>query len=593
VSRSDIVEPELLAPADLEVFAAARARGASVRASTEELLRSLSRERREAWMQFAKESRGVWSLLLGATGGRVLFVGNPLSGAVVPLAALGLEVTLMDSSRERLELALTLAAQQVPAERLNGVVAASPRLPFADGAFGVVAWDSGRLDDALLTELQRVCAGELFVAVDNRLGYKRSSGRAWELRVHGPLEYALRLLRPGPAARTLSGWRRALGAAGFEPARALALYPDRRDFAQVVALDTPLPSMHLGPNERRNRVKMLGHSVGLFPHLTPSYALHTRRRGADPTSRLDRALAELAEITQEGASTCEHLIGTRGNVGVVMTAKPGSPSSAPRGRWLLHVPLYQAHRPGMSLHFGMLARMRAHFPAMPVPEPLFCGDVAGLWLCCERRLPGFGSHHRMNSLADSENLLAQASVQLATLTCRPAAVFSDGEFESELEQHFEGTLRSIVDPATRRSVEKLREQVRAQLVGRSLPRVIAHCDLRAKHVQLDEHGVLNGYLDWGTASMSELPGLDLLHLFVHNRKQLFGHSDGTSWRTFLDPAGPSAAELAAFEAYARPLGLDLETLRAVALFYPALVGSTAERNWAHARPDWFQDQFHL
>lgn len=588
----DLYDPELVERADLEVWADARTRGASPRAAVEGLLTHLPRERRERFLQLNKESRGVWSLLLAARSGRALFVGSPLSGAVVPLAALGLAVVLIDVEPRRLQCAVELAGMQVRGGA-SGVAARAWALPFQDGAFAVVACDVAAMDDALLAELRRVCAGELFVAVDNRLAYKRSSGRAWELDVPGPVEYALRVVRPRGGARRLAGWRRALTGRGFEPPEALALYPDRRDFAQVVSLDERAPALHMGPNERRNRLKLVGRGLGLFPHLTPSYGLLARRAAAAGPSRLRRVLDALGELTGEGPCEVEHLIGSRGNVGIVMTRRADAGEEQPRGRWLVHIPLYQGHRPGMDLHFRTLARVRREFPSVPAPQPLYCGEVEGVWLCCERRLPGFGAHHHLRDLRDVERLLSELAVQLATLVVSPARPFDDEQFEREVEPHFRTTLSTVEDEPTRRALEALRERARGALRGMALPRVLTHGDLRAKHVQVGPDGRVNGWLDFGTCTPSELPGMDLLHHFVHDRKQLFGHADGTSWRTFLDPGGPTRAELAAFETYARALGLDLQALRTTALIYPAFVGSTAARNWSLARPGWFREHFRL
>ncbi|HVS16965.1 MAG TPA: hypothetical protein VMT18_00090, partial [Planctomycetota bacterium] len=199
-NAGDLFDPDLFTSADLDVWEAARARGADARESVEALLRGLPRERRERFLQLNKESRGVWSLLFAARGGRALVVGSPLSGAVGPLAMLGLEVVLVDLDARRLVCAADLALRQVP-ERPRGVVAQPHALPFRERAFDVVACDVERVDDALLAELRRVCAGELFVALDNRLGYKRSSGRAWDLHVPGPVEYALRVLHPSRGER--------------------------------------------------------------------------------------------------------------------------------------------------------------------------------------------------------------------------------------------------------------------------------------------------------------------------------------------------------------------------------------------------------
>lgn len=585
----DLYDPELIGRDELD---ASGARGLAPRAAVEALLAELPRERRERFLQLNKESRGVWSLLLAARGGRALFVGSPFSGAVVPLAALGFEVVLIDVEPARLRCAIELAGVQVP-DRARGVAARAAALPFRDGAFEVVACDTARVDDALLAELRRVCAGELFVTVDNRLGYKRSSGRAWDLAVPGPIEYALRVARPRAGERSLARWRRALASEGFAAPATFALYPDRRDFAQVVSLDARAPALHVGPNERRNKLKLLGHALGLFPHLTPSYGLFATRGAPDAPSRLRRALDALEARIDEGPVQVEHLIGSRGNVGIVMTRRADAGEEEPRGRWLLHIPLYQGHRPGMDLHMRTLERVRREFPAVPAPQPLFIGELEGVWLCCERRLPGFGAHHHLRDLRDVEDLLAQLAPQLATLRVSAARPFDDGQFEREVAPHFAAALATIDDEPTRRALEALRERARAALRGLVLPRVLTHGDLRAKHVQVGPDGRVNGWLDFGTCTPSELPGLDLLHHFVHDRKQLFGHADGTSWRTFLDPNGPTPGERAAFEGYARALGLDQAALRSVALIYPAFVGATAAKNWSLMRPGWFREHFRL
>ncbi len=584
--------PEPLSPGDVAACREALTR--SYREAYETLLAHLPPDRRDRLSQLAKESLGAWSLLLCSRGGTALYHGNPLTGAVSPLAALGLRVTLLDLSPERLWLALRLAEHQVRG-RVRGVLAGDgPGLPFEDGQFDVVVYDDLAPSRQTLEELGRVCRGELFVTGDNRLGYKRSSGRTWDFRVPSPLEYAGRALRPRRGERTLSGWRTSLRADGFDPARAFALYPDRRDFAQVVALDQPLPRLFVGPNERRNRMKVAAHALGLFPHLAPSYGFLSRRRGLAPgPARLERVLERLSAEIGEPRPEVEHLVATRGNTAVVMTVLAGAAADDPRGRWLLHVPLHQGHRSGLELHHRTLARVRERFPGVPVPEPLLAGEIDGLWLNCERRLYGWASNHLLVDRSMADKILLQMAQHLALLVLEPARPLSDEDYELTAGIWFERTLRTVRDAALRGILERRRQEVRRLLVGRSLPRMLAHGDPRAKHVQVDLSGNVLGYMDWGTIVEPALPGLDLMQRIVHDRKQLLGQHDGEAWRELCDPQRLMPGERAALERYASALGLESRTLPVLAQLYPVFVSATIDRYAPYVPPDWYRRNFGL
>ena len=585
------VAPEPLESGDasllLEPLEAAR----SAREALEAFLAGLSSKRRGLFLQLSKESRGAWSLLLSARQGSALHVGNAMSGAVIPLAALGLRVTLLDPSPERLALGLALAEMQVPG-RVRGVLGGDgPALPFEDEQFDVVVSDVDELGKALLSELARVARGELFALVDNRLGYKRSTGRSFQFDVPGPLSYLRSALCPPHGERTLACWRRALASALATP-RAFALYPDRRDFAQVAALDEPLPRLFVGPNEARNRLKVAGHRLGLFPVFAPSFGLSARAGGADGApSRLRTLLEAVARETGEPLPQAEHLIGTRGNTCVVMTDVAGADPADPRGRWVLHLPLHLPHRRGLEVHFRALERMRAQFPLFPVPEPLWMGEADGLWLTCERRLSGWASNHFLTNREAADRILEQMADHLAQLTVRPARPFSAEDFERLVEPLFADTLRAVRDAALRAELERRRDEAHRQLVGCALPLVFGHGDVRAKHVQVDQGGHVIGYLDFGTVIDPTLPGLDLMHRIVHDRKQLEGTHDGTTWRELSEPQRLRPGERRALERYARRLALDPRALQAVALVYPVFVGAVIERYSPFVRPEWFRHTF--
>lgn len=561
------------------------------REAFEALLAAIAPDRRAQFLQHSKESRGAWTLLLSARQGTALHLGSALSGSVIPLAALGLRVTLVDPSPERLSLGLALGAVQVPS-RLRGVLAGDVEtLPFEDEQFDVVVCDVDELTDGLLRELARVARGEVFALADNRLGYKRSKGESFQFDVPGPLAYLRAALKPPHGERTLAGWRKAFERALARPS-AIALYPDRRDFAQVAALDEELPRLFVGPNEARNRFKVAGHRLGLFPLLAPSFGLLARKRGATRSpSRIHSLLEAVAESTGEPLPRAEHLIGTRGNTCVVMTSVAGADPADPRGRWVLHLPLHLPHRRGLEVHFRALERMRREFPGFPVPDPLWMGEVDGFWLTCERRLSGWASNHLATSRESADPILEQMADHLAQLVERPAQPFAQQDFERLVEPLFDDTLRAVRDAAVRAELERRRDEARRQLLGRPLPLVFAHGDVRSKHVQVDESGRVLGYLDFGTVIDPALPGLDLMHRIVHDRKQLEGTNDGTTSRELSDPQRLRIGERRALERYAQRLGLDPRALQAVALIYPVFVGAVIERYSPFVRPDWFRHTF--
>lgn len=593
LERGEELPPDPLPAGTARALFDALGQGLAWREAYERLLRAAPPDRRERLLAASKESRGVWALLLAARSGTALHVGSALSGAVVPLAALGCRVTLLDPSPERLLLGLRVALEQVPG-RLRGVVGGEgDALPFEDEQFDVVACDVEATSAALLAELRRVCRGELFLLVDNRLAYKRSSGRQWDFHVPGPLSWARAVVRPPAGERSLAGWRRALGGRGFEPARAFAPYPDRRDFAQLVALDAPAPRLFVGPNEARNRLKVAAHGAGLFPLFAPSFGLLTRRSGVAPgPSRLERVLDELARALDEPRPEPEHVVGTRGNTCVVMTAVPGVDEDDPRGRWLLHLPLHLPHRRGLEVHYRALERMRAWSAGLPVPEPLFMGEVDGLWLVCERRLPGWASNHLLTSREAADAILEQLVDHLARLVVRPARPLSEQDFARVVDPLYDDTLRSVRhDAALCAELERRRAEARRLLLGRSLPLVFAHGDVRAKHVQVDASGRVLGFLDFGTVVEEALPGLDLMHRVVHDRKQLEGQVDGEVWRDLCDPQRLRIGERRALERYARLLDLDPRAMQSVAQSYPAFVGAVVDRYAPFVRPDWFRRHF--
>lgn len=569
-----------------------QAEGATFRAALEALLLELDDTKADRLMQVLREGRGAWMTMLRVGRGRALLLGNSLSGAVTPLARFGFDVTVVDDEPERLAFADFRNREHNPG-RTHALLADGPRLPFADGTFHLVALDAGGLPptfELAIEECLRVSSGEVLMTGDNRLAYKRPRGPRDEYGIPSPAAYLRAALAPNEGERTLLGWRRLLEAPGFAAPRAYALYPHAKQFTNVVALDDEAPKLLLGPQEKRNRLKILGHAVGLFPVLTPSFTvIGSRNALARGSKRLDRILRELAERTGEPEPVVEHVLGTRGNSSVIHTRPKEDRGEA--GRWTLHVPLCPKNEPQLSVHFRTLGLLRERFPEVPAPEPLFEGEVDGVWLTCERRLAGYPAPQFCGDPERIARTLSDVSRQFATLVTRAAAPLTDEEFDEQVTTRLALARRFAAIDSTRQNLDRLRDELRERLVGRSIPRVLYHADLRAKHVQVQSDGSVVGYLDWGTTEPAELPYLDLFHLVVHERKQEAQLSAQDAWKIASDHDALRPHEREALESYARALGLDDETVAALEAFYPASVAAMAEKNWDYSRPRWLHRQF--
>lgn len=634
-----------VAPANRDALAQALQRlraGTPFKAALEELLLSLDDAGAERTMLLLREGRGAWHPELDARAGSVLLCANGFSGTAVPLAAAGFDVTVLDVSAMRAAFGefrnRALAAPGRSGATRAVVCAREPRLPFADGAFDVVVQEGGLPGEANafahdLAECRRVAKRELVLIADNRLGYKRSAGRRGVFHVPSPAVWLRDALAPRHGERTLAGYRGLVARDGFAPPRAFALYPHSREFAHVVALDAAWPKLSIGPKERRNRLKIVADRAGLFPLLTPSYALFARR-ATSGRPRIERLLDELAERIGEPRPRVEQWVATRGNTIVWLCAANDDERDA-RGRWCVHVPLSPQQREQIERHHATITTFRARFPSVPVPEPLFLGaldasvldrgaraevtsrgtesasrtaaagaaddaareqagaDERGVFLACERRIAGLtapqltGEHHA------AARLFADCAEHLARLVVAPARPLDRAGFDTLIGAKCELVARYCAVASTRKAIEALAAELERELLGVALPRVWYHADLRSKHVQVDAAGRVLAFLDWGSSEPEGLPYFDLLHLIAHERKQEAGLSAAEAWRIVGDPRALRTHEVGALETYAGVLRLDPRLVRAIVRLYPVLVGAMAEKNWDYSRPRWVHRQFGL
>jgi SAM-dependent methyltransferase len=581
------------------------ARGADYRSALEALLLKLPEARSNQLDLVLRECRGAWLPLLAAQGGRALYLGNPLSGTVVGLARTGFAVSVLDLSSERLALAQLRNEWIVPGRCVSLLGGDGARLPFEDEAFDVVVQELGPPETLpgvgyALSEIARVTRAQAALVADNRYGYKRSAGEKSSFRVLGPLEYLRRALRPPRGVRSLRAHRGALREAGLAPARAYALYPHQSDFAYVASFDERGPHLFIGPKERRNRAKLLVHRLGGFSWLAPSYLFLARKQGTPAApERLLPVLEELAGLLGEPVPEIEQLVATRGNTALVHTSVPGRDESDPRGRWTLHVTVGPLQEVQARTHYGRYLWFREHVPDFPIPEPLHSGSFQtgsfgesdGLFLTCERRLPGLTAPQHTGDHAIAAVMYRETAAHLSRLVVEPARAIDAAAWEQLFASKFDLVARYAAVPSTLEWLADMRARSREQLLGEAIPRVVYHADLRSKHVQVDARGHVLGYLDWGSSEASDLPYFDLLHLIAHERKQEAGLSTGAAWAIVQDPARLRSFERAALEDYRERLGLSERYCRAIEALYPLLVTAMAERNWEYSRPRWMHRSF--
>ena len=355
-------------------------------------------------MLFLRHSRAAWLPLLRTRSGRALVIGNAFSGAGAGLAFLGWEVVLRDDSSERLAFA-DARARGLELSMETELSEGGRELPHPDGSFDLVVRDSRA--EVNTDELARVSRGEVVLIADNRYGYKRSTGVHGEFEVRRPGEYLKSLF--SAEGKSLAEHSTELKRAGLVGLRPHALYPDSRDFTFCVSLADSGPTLPIGPKERSNRLKMLAQGLGLFPHLTPSYALIAHK----PRARLERPLSDLllAEalgVEESATPPVEHLVNTRGNNTLLL--------SGGERPLTLHLPMESHQKRHVKRHLAALTELREEFPWLPIPRSLGAVMVEGIWYSAEERLAGLTSGQICGDPIRVERMLRDVAGHLAQLT---------------------------------------------------------------------------------------------------------------------------------------------------------------------------------
>jgi hypothetical protein len=534
--------------------------------------------------QLWRESRATWLLLLPSptAGQRALLVGDARTGTAAGLARLGWQVTVLDPLDEH----RTFATDRGLSTGAPVAATASP-----DESFELVLVEDAHALDvedaaALSTDL-------VALTTDNGLAYKRSSGARADFHTTHPLTFLRHLFfdrasRLGPQKQRLA---RALGSP--DPTRAAALYPDRRDYTFAVDLDRGQPHVVVGPKERANKLKLVGHALGLFPHLTPSFGLWASRKPEPRTRFVDDVLGALeVELgIPPGTHTAEHLVATRGNTALVTTD----------AGWLVRVPLAHRADDAVRRNAKNLAHLQSRHPSLPTPSPLFCGELtprAGappLFVTVETRLEGLGAGQLAGHTTASARLLSELAPVLCKLETRPPVPLDRAALEQLFAPRFHVVTQHCPGPATRAALAELEAELYSRATGLTIGRVTAHRDLRPKHVIATpggpDAGRLAGFVGWPCLEEDGPPLLDLFHFIAHERINRPGWSTRRAWLELQDRTNLEPPERAAVEEYEAALDLPPTWYAIIARIWPVLFGAMAEEYWDYSRPDWLHRVF--
>ncbi len=577
----------------------------------EAFLAQLSEADSEAAMMLLKESRGTAAILLHRGSGPALFVGNALSGTPLALGSLGFTVTVVDRCELRLAFALARAEAYLPGSTRIVRAGDDRRLPFSDGAFSVAVQEDGLPGPGTgwgysTEELRRVARDEVLVAADNRFGYKKATGRRGQFR-RSPLRFLKEGFSPPRGERTLEGTRKWVRGP-WEASTAYALYPHAHEFSHVVGLDEPKPQLSIGPRERRNALKMWGYRLGAFRWLTPSFAIHARRRSSgsadlgasgDGARRMERVLAELGGLIGEPGATLDILVATRSNNVLALTEGPqrgdgpGNTPESEAGRWAIHIPLQPFKRRMVRAHHDWLQHVANTYPGVRVPSALFAGTVDGLELAVCRRVKGLNGTDVTGDRDRTAAMFDSAADQLERLLEPRDTLVDEAVYAESITRRVDRVLGLVRRAQTARDLRSREHRLREYLIDRPVRFAMYHADLRSKHLQVEPSGEISGILDWGASEGRFLPLVDLLQLVIHQRKQESGATFGNAWKAMCNRREWLPHEAKALDAYAASAGLGPDDVHAYLDAYPLFVAGMAERNWDYSRPDWIARQFEI
>jgi ubiquinone/menaquinone biosynthesis C-methylase UbiE len=440
------------------------------------VLRDKTPEWREYFEHYSLgEARAAWQFILELPEhASVLDFGCGWGNLAISLARNFETVFAMDIVPERAAIA-GIRARELGFGNVIAIAGGNtPHLPFPDDQLdavvlnGVLEWvpcsfphiaDPRQAQLAVLREIRRVLkpAGQLYIGIENRTGYRYFLGRPDE---HSTLKYTT--LMPRALANRYSlakrrepyrtytynwrGYRKLLREAGFADAQFYSPYPDYRDFRYIIKLDRPKHLAHaLQPTSLAGRVGLqICKRVNVFREVSPAYSITAPRR----ETFAERLLRRI------GATGDFHIYVTNTATALLFADDV-----------VVRLPLTQRAETRMNVEAANLQHaFRSHVAG--IPEPLVAGKFQSQSFFARRTVPGVSGNRY---LANPEFALRQAV-----------------DFLTEFH-----------------------------VATRNGQHVMSHGDFSLQNIIFDEETRrLTGVIDWDLAKPAGWPLIDLLNLFV-------------------------------------------------------------------------------
>jgi ubiquinone/menaquinone biosynthesis C-methylase UbiE len=411
-----------------------------------------------------------------------------------------------------------------------------------------------------LREIRRVLkpGGQLFVAIENRTGYRYFLG---DPDHHSGLPYSSLLPRVVAnlysiwSARhpyrtytySIPGYRRLLGNAGFRSTRFFGLLPGYTHMRQIVPL---------GGRSGRwqpSRPGTLGARVAVNRYLVPAYGIVAGGRERQP-SLVDEVIdgVEAALRPQLGAGRIQiYAFSVTGKDKGLLTAEYGNLPI------LIKLPFGAAALAGETANARFLAFAKRGFGRRLayVPESLCSGVVRNVEYFVEGRCKGASLHQEIARLGRDVALAAVESV-LEDLNPEPVGageVLEGDVYRGRVAKRLEPVLQLMPDPGLRLALEQF---FRDRLHGVKVPRGVEHGDFGYDNILVDGDRI-SGLIDWEAADLEGIPLLDVLS-YLEGIERLCGRrrSLAETIPLLAQAAWPQTEEWTFLERQYKRLGFD-------------------------------------
>ncbi len=197
-----------------------------------------------------------------------------------------------------------------------------------------------------------------------------------------------------------------------------------------------------------------------------------------------------------------------------------------------------------------------------IPRPVGRVEVGPQAVFVETAVPGVPQAGATAAGRESARRLALGFLTSLHARARQDVMMEEALFEERIG-HYCDRLGAAL-PAPRSAFAKVKERLRAGLVGRRWPLVPEHGDFHLGNCLFDGEAGPTGVIDWDLGACPGMPVLDVLHLMVTTEGR--GRLDGLTAATLL--GGHLSADAAdSLRAYGSALGIEGPALSAWTLVY--------------------------